>query len=124
MVVAYHGTRMRSTAERSLDLAQDSQTAYEILSYLAEYSRAQDTLDGIIEWWLLERSVKHQIGKVKDALAALVKDGLVLEHRKQNLPTRYGVNWDKVTEIRAILKKVGAGSNRTARTRAKPERDY
>ncbi len=116
---------MRSTAAaRSRDFVQDSQTAYEILSYLAEYSRAQDTLDGIIEWWLLERSVKHQIAKVKDALAALVKDGLVLEHRKQNLPTRYGVNLDKVTEIRAILKKVGAGANRTARTRAKPEKNY
>jgi hypothetical protein len=114
---------MRSTASaRSQDLAQDSQTAYEILSYLTEYSRAQDTLDGIIEWWLLERSVRYQIAKVKDALAALVKDGLVLEHKKQNLPTRYALNWDKAAEIRAILKEVSARANRTARTRTKPEK--
>jgi len=116
---------MRSTAVvRSQGVAQDSHTAYEILSYLAEYSRAQDTFDGIIEWWLLERSVKYQIAKVKDALAALVKDGLVLEHRKQNLPTRYGVNWDKAAEIRAILKKVSARANRTDSTRTKPEKSY
>jgi hypothetical protein len=114
---------MKSSAvARSQDLAQDSQTAYEILSYLVEYTRAQDTLDGIIEWWLLERSVKYQIAKVQDALDALVKDGLVLEHKKQNLPTRYGVNWDRAAEIRAILKKLSARTHRTAGTRTKAEK--
>ncbi|HME41663.1 MAG TPA: hypothetical protein VKF36_01140 [Syntrophorhabdales bacterium] len=94
----------------SQDLEDQSQTAYEILilSYLAEYSGAQDTLDGIIEWWLLERHVKYQIARVRDALRALVKDGLVLEHRMQNLPTRYGVNRDKVAEIRKILEEKSA----------------
>ena len=116
---------MRSTAvAQSQDLAQDSQTACEILSYLAEYSRAQDTLDNIIEWWLLERSVKYQIAKVRDALAALVRDGLVLEHKKQNLPTRYGVNWDRVAEIRAILKKAGAGAHGTDRPRTRAHKKY
>ena len=109
---------------RNQDLQDQSQTAYDILSYLAEYSGAQDTLDGIIEWWLLERHVKYQIARVKDALAALVKEGLVLEHKMQNLPTRYGVNRDKVAEIRKILEEKSARPATTARVESKLEESF
>jgi hypothetical protein len=81
---------------------------------LAEYSRAQDTLDGIMEWWLLERHVRHQIAQVRDALRDLVMDGLVLEHKVPNLPTRYGINRGKAAEIRSILNKVSAKTTKTA----------
>jgi hypothetical protein len=101
-----------------------SRIAYEIVSYLADHSRAQDTLDGIIEWWLLERHIKYQIAKVRDALRALVKDGLVLEHRMQNLPPRYGINRDKAPEIRKILEKESARSATTAKVKSKPEKNF
>jgi hypothetical protein len=108
---------------RSGDIPENSQTAYEILSYLAEYSTAQDTLDGIMEWWLLERQVKYQIARVRDALGALVRDGLVLEHKMQNLPTRYGINRDKAAEIGKILEKESARPTRTTKARSKLEKN-
>ncbi len=109
--------------KQSIYVPEKSQTAYEILSYLAEYSRAQDTLDGIIEWWLLERHVRYQIARVRDALAALVRDGLVLEHKMQNLPPRYGINRDKAAEIRKILEKESARPTKTARAGSKLEKN-
>ncbi len=45
-----------------------TQITYDILGYLAEHPGAQDTLEGIIEWWLLEQEIKRQTGKVKEAL--------------------------------------------------------
>jgi len=108
---------------RSQNLQDESSTAHEILSYLAEYSGAQDTLDGIIEWWLLERHVKYQIARVRNVLAGLVKEGLVLEYRMHNLPTRYGINRDKAAEIRKILEKESVGPAATARFDSQPEQD-
>jgi hypothetical protein len=113
-----------AVTRRDTDIPENSQTAYEILSYLAEYSTAQDTLDGIIEWWLLERHVKYQIAGVRDALAALVRDGLVLEHKMQNLPTRYGINRDKMAEIGAILKKESGIPTPIARVKSKLEKNF
>jgi len=109
---------------RGANIPEKSQTVYEILSYLVEYPRAQDTLDGIIDWWLLERYVKYQIAGVRDALATLVEDGLVLEHKMHNLPTRYTINRDKAVEIRKVLKKERATHTTTARAKSKPEINF
>jgi hypothetical protein len=101
-----------------------SETAHEILSYLLDYSEAQDTLDGIVEWWLLERHIRHQISRVKAALADLVREGLVVEHRDRNVPVRYGINWDKVAEIREILEEGSARTEHTAGTGTKTEKNF
>ena len=82
-----------------------SQIAYEILTYLVEHPKAQDTLEGIVQWWLLERMIIRQTAKVKKALTELVAKGLVLERRGKNSRTRYRTNRRKYEEIRALLKE-------------------
>ena len=57
------------------------QIAHEILAYLAEHPEAEDTLDGIVRWWLLEQKIKYQTNMVREAIAELVGEGLLLEYK-------------------------------------------
>jgi hypothetical protein len=78
--------------------------AERILAYLIENPNAQDTLEGIIEWWLLDRFTKSHAAKVKKALDEMVVAGLVLERRGKESRMYYKVNRAKLKEISAILK--------------------
>ena len=84
---------------------KESQVGYEILTYLAEHPDSNDTLEGIIQWWLLERKIEHQIAKVKEALAELVANGLVLENKGRDGRIHYRINGRKHGEIQALLKQ-------------------
>ena len=80
---------------------------HEILVYLVEHTEAQDTMEGIIEWWLLEQRIKRQTVKVKAALTELVNMGLVLEHKGQDGRIHYRVDRRKAAEITKLLKERG-----------------
>ena len=60
-------------------ITDKSQIGNKILAYLVENPKAQDTLEGIVEWWLLEREIKFETARVREALADLVARGLILE---------------------------------------------
>jgi hypothetical protein len=77
--------------------------AYEILEYLIDNPNAQDTLDGIAEWWLLERTIKQQTLAVKEALSLLVAERLVLARKGIDCRTYYKVNSRRRREIRLLL---------------------
>jgi len=81
-----------------------SQIVHEILAYLAEHPDAHDTLEGIAEWWLLEQEIKRRTAQVKEALAELVAQGLVLERRGRDSRIHYQVNRQKFGEIQTLLK--------------------
>ncbi len=70
----------------------------EILSYLSEHPDAQDTLEGIIQWWLLERKIKYQKGLVQEALAELVAKGSVDKHKGMDSRSYYQINRGKRKE--------------------------
>jgi len=84
---------------------EESQIGYEILAYLVNHPDSGDTLEGIVEWWLLERKIKHQIAKVKEALAELVSRELVVKHKGRDARTHYRINQNKHEEIQALLKQ-------------------
>ena len=85
-----------------------SQIGNEILAYLVENPKAQDTLEGIVEWWLLEREIKFETARVKEALSDLVAEGLILEKKGSNSQIHYRINQSKYKEIQALFKqKVG-----------------
>lgn len=56
-----------------------SELARDILAYLEDHGDARDSLEGILEWWLLERELVNGLAKVKGALRELVAMGLVEE---------------------------------------------
>ena len=80
-----------------------AQTLKEILAYMAENPDAQDTLEGIAEWWLLERRIVQRVGQVKDALDELVSDDLLIERRGEDARSRYSVNRRRLGDIASII---------------------
>jgi hypothetical protein len=77
------------TVKGNLCLPTKSQIAQEILAYLAEHPDAQDTLDGIAQWWLLERKIDKQLKIIKQALTSLKKQGRIEEYTSSDLRTVY-----------------------------------
>ena len=69
-----------------------TQIAGDVLDYLAAHPEAQDTLEGIIEWWLEEQQIIRQTSKVKDALDDLVARGLIVERKGHDARTFYRIN--------------------------------
>ncbi len=82
-----------------------TEIAYEILAYLAEHADAQDTIEGIVEWWMLERDIQRRAMKVKEAVAEFVAQGFVLASQGTDSRVRYRVNPEKYNEILALLKE-------------------
>ena len=77
-----------------------------LLSYLFENTAARDSLEGIVEWWLLDRKIRQTTSAVKDVLDELVAKKLILEYEKGDRRVHYRVNRRKEKEIRALLKIV------------------
>ncbi len=91
--------------KRDLPSEEKSEIIYEILAYLVDHPDSGDTLEGIVEWWLLERKIKRQTANVKEALTELVTKGWVLEYKGRDARTYYRLNRRKHEEIQALLKQ-------------------
>lgn len=83
-----------------------SPTAYDILAYLSEHPNAEDTLEGIMQWWLLEQRIKHWTAEVHAAIDELVAEGLVLERRDSEGCAHYSINRRKAKDIDVLLKRL------------------
>jgi hypothetical protein len=92
---------------KRLDTANDRKVelAREILQYLIDNPNAQDTVEGITTWWLLVRTIKHQTALVKEALAMLVADGLVIAQEGSDSRTYYKLNPRRRKRIVSLLQK-------------------
>lgn len=88
---------------------EKSEVVRQILNYLTNHTEAQDTLEGIIQWWLLEERIKRHTETVKNALSELVARGLLTEHKLSDMRSCYAVNRQKMHEIRALLEQEPAG---------------
>jgi hypothetical protein len=85
------------------DDMKKKEIARQVLSYLNENPDATDTLEGILQWWLLDRKIKYQIGLVKSAVDELVEQQLIFEDKTEDSRTRYLVNKKKSEQIRTLL---------------------
>lgn len=88
----------------SQSLPRRSQVYYELLGYLTKHPQAQDTLEGIVEWWLLEQRITRATRQVKVALAQLVAERLVIAREGATGQVYYRVNRQKLRDIRRLLK--------------------
>jgi hypothetical protein len=58
-----------------LALNNESPVERQILDYLTKHPAAQDTLRGIVEWWLLRQNIEQSTADVEAALDGLVAQG-------------------------------------------------
>lgn len=75
-----------------------------ILSYLLAHSEAEDTIEGIVDWWLLHEKIKHRTREVQAVLDELVARALITTRKSEDSRIRYRINNQKVSEIRELLK--------------------
>ena len=78
--------------------------ADEVLAYLVEHPQAQDTLEGIAKWWLLEQRIRDALADVEAALSELVAKGFLAARLCGDGRTYYGLNLDKEREVRRHLR--------------------
>ena len=89
-----------------------AEITHAVLSYMFENATASDTLEGIVEWWLLDRRIKHDAAEVKRVLDDLVASKLILERTARDTRVHYRVNRHKEKQIRAILTETPSGERR------------
>jgi hypothetical protein len=77
--------------------------ADQVLAYLVQHPQAQDTLEGFVEWWLLEQGVRYGIGELETALSDLVEHDYLVAWQCRDGRTYYGLNRGKEREIRTHL---------------------
>jgi hypothetical protein len=82
-----------------------SAIARAILQYLLNHPEAQDTLAGIVEWWLPEQKIKTQTAVVKRILSQLVQDEFLIEKKGTDLQLHYRINSERMSQIKALLKQ-------------------
>src|SRR5215475_11103586 len=75
----------------------------DILAYLTQNPSAEDTVEGIVEWWLLEQRIRNESERAQEALSDLVSRGLVLERTGIDSRSRYRVNAERLKEIKRLL---------------------
>jgi hypothetical protein len=81
------------------------QTKLEILAYLVDNPAAQDTLEGIVEWWLLDRGILNRTAAVRSALAELTSQRLILERKDEDARSHYRINHQKAKDIESLLQQ-------------------
>ena len=91
--------------KQGLIIKDESRIGNEILAYLLEHPNARDTLEGIVDWWLLERQIKFQTARVKEALSDLVARGFILKKKGSNSQIHYRINQSKYEEIQELFKQ-------------------
>jgi hypothetical protein len=79
------------------------QLARQVLSYLAANVEAQDTFEGIVEWWLLEQQIKSQSAEIREVLDDLAARRLVIERRAGDSRIHYRINRGKLKEVQELL---------------------
>jgi hypothetical protein len=63
-----------------------------LLVYLETAPEAKDTLEGIAKWWLWLELTEPILKDVKQAVALLVSKGIILETRRDGIPSYYCLN--------------------------------
>ncbi len=71
----------------------------DILNYLLEHPDANDTVDGIARWWILEQRIKREMAQVRSSLDGLEDKGWILARRGPDNVAHYRLNPERKSEI-------------------------
>lgn len=77
----------------------------EILDYLIRHPDAQDTIEGIVDWWLLEQRMRTVQSEVRRALVELEQRGFVVSSASPDGRLIFRFNVHRGGEAKAWLRK-------------------
>ncbi len=72
-----------------------SSLEHDILAYLTNHPAAQDTVEGIVQWWILDKRIQDSIVEVQRALDRLVSRQLLIETKRVGAGSVYSINPEK-----------------------------
>ena len=75
----------------------------ELLGYWIQHPEALDTVEAIVEWWLLEHRIQQATVELQSALSGLVANGFVVRQQEADGRIYYQLNREKEAEIIAWL---------------------
>lgn len=70
----------------------ERETRRYILGYLLDHPHAGDTLEGIVEWWLLHQKIRFETRNVSHAVSELIAEGLIVTHKGPDSRIIYKAN--------------------------------
>ena len=79
--------------------------ALRILHYLAENPQAADTVEGILQWWLLEGTIVEEQQAVQRALDRLVELDLIIEVHTADAHRHYHLNAEQIEMVRKLIRE-------------------
>lgn len=83
--------------------------ALKILRYLDENPNAGDTADGILQWWLFERTIVEEQEALDRALDCLVDRNLIVAVQTLDARRHYHLNAQQTEEIRRLISEAKPG---------------
>jgi hypothetical protein len=95
-----------------LDKISSSAMSTAVLSYLAQHPEAQDTIEGIAEWWLLEHRIVETTKALEAVLNDLVQQDFLLASKCAEGRLYYRLNREREREIHSHLRDTGAAARR------------
>lgn len=84
----------------------------EILAYLVAHPSAQDTFEGIFQWWVLETRILHKQREVREALSGLVEKGYLSEMQREDSSTCYRINSNMAEKIAVLFGDQQGGNDK------------
>ena len=84
---------------------ETQETSHKILAYLMDNPDAQDTLEGIVDWWLLQQDIKRNVALIKETVDGLIDRGFLLERLGHDRTKYYQLNRERLPEISALIEK-------------------
>ena len=84
---------------------ETDETSHKILSYLLDNPEAQDTFEGIVDWWLLQQDIKRNVALIRKTVDGLTHKGYLLERQRNGTTKYYQVNPERLPEISALIEK-------------------
>jgi hypothetical protein len=86
---------------------ETEETSHKILAYLMDNPNARDTLEGIVDWWLLQQDIKRNVALIRKTVDGLLHKGLLLERQGNDRTKYYQVNRKRLPEISALIERRG-----------------